>query len=125
MRQVAQTPDRRDPIRFRPGRVTQAQQNTADTAERAYQLAPENAQVLDTLGWILANKGDVDRSVKLLRRAAELVPSSPVIRYHLAASLAKTGANVPARAELEALLKKDTAFRERPQAEALLKQLKN
>jgi putative PEP-CTERM system TPR-repeat lipoprotein len=97
----------------------------ADTAERAYQLAPENAQVLDTLGWILANKGDVDRSVKLLRRAAELVPSSPVIRYHLAASLAKTGANVPARVELEALLKKDTAFRERPQAEALLKQLKN
>jgi len=92
-------------------------------AEQAYKLAPQNAFVLDTLGWLLVTNGDAARGLQVLRTAAQLEPSSPAIRYHLAAALAKAGQANLARTELEGLLGRKSAFDERPQAEALLKQL--
>jgi len=92
-------------------------------AEQAYKLAPQNAFVLDTLGWLLVANGDAARGLQVLRTAAQLEPSSAMIRYHLAAALAKAGQANLARTELQTLLSRKTAFDERPQAEALLKQL--
>ena len=41
-------------------------------AERAYRLAPGVAEVANTYGWILVQRGDAVQGVELLRRAVEL-----------------------------------------------------
>jgi putative PEP-CTERM system TPR-repeat lipoprotein len=94
------------------------------TAERAFELAPDRADVVDTLGWILFNKGDTNRGTQLIDKAAQLDPSNPAIGYHRAAALVKRGEKAQAVLELEKLLQKNAKFPERTLAEALLKQLK-
>lgn len=92
-------------------------------AERAYELKPENAAVLDTLGWILLEHGNIARGIELLRRAVSLAPKNLESRYHLAVALATAGSNAEARKELETLLSTDEDFLYRAEAEALLRQL--
>ncbi len=62
--------------------------NTADAvqiAETALGLAPENASVMDTLGWLLVESGrDRSRGLLLLERAANAAPDNAVIARHLA-----------------------------------------
>jgi putative PEP-CTERM system TPR-repeat lipoprotein len=62
-----------------------------ELAERAYALAPDQANIVDTLGSLLAEKGDFKRGLELLRRARALAPHDPVIRFNLAAALVKAG----------------------------------
>jgi putative PEP-CTERM system TPR-repeat lipoprotein len=93
------------------------------TAELGYQLQPNNPRILDTLGWILVDRGQPARAVELLQRAVETDSSSAEVRYHLAAALAKNGDKARARRELEALLAKEEAFPQREQAQGLLKEL--
>ena len=50
---------------------------------RAYELLPDNADILDTYGWILYRQGDTDRALEILRRASEIAPDSELIREHL------------------------------------------
>jgi putative PEP-CTERM system TPR-repeat lipoprotein len=92
-------------------------------AESAYQLQPDNPRVIDTLGWILVDRGQTGRAVELLQRAVDKDPGSPDARYHLAAALAKSGDKTRARRELEALLANNKTFPQREQAEVLLKTL--
>jgi putative PEP-CTERM system TPR-repeat lipoprotein len=75
-----------------------------ETAEKALNLNPENPDVIDTLGWIVVESGDVRKGVELLRKAASLAPKSPEIRYHYAQSLAKIGNRPAAKEEFEKLL---------------------
>lgn len=58
--------------------------------ERAYELAqkareflPYNANVADTLGWILYERGEYQRALALLEEASELSPSDAEIQFHL------------------------------------------
>jgi putative PEP-CTERM system TPR-repeat lipoprotein len=92
-------------------------------AEKAYQLAAEGPAVLDTLGWILADQGNLTRALPLLQKAVALAPDVAGIRYHLAQSLAKAGDNIGARKELEKLLASDQQFAEMDAAKVLLEQL--
>jgi len=56
-----------------------------DFAERALKLAPDNASVMDTMGWLLHQAGkDRDRAVALLREAARRAPGNRNIAEHLA-----------------------------------------
>ncbi|SFM47672.1 XrtA/PEP-CTERM system TPR-repeat protein PrsT [Rugamonas rubra] len=73
-------------------------------AERAYKLAPATPAVLDTLGWILAERGEHARALPLLRLASERAPEAGEIRYHLGMSLLKSGDRRGARSELEKVL---------------------
>lgn len=57
-------------------------------AERAYRLAPDSAPVLDTLGWVLYEKGEVARALPILRQAASAAPQDQSIRQHLAMAAA-------------------------------------
>ena len=52
-------------------------------AQRASELAPENAPVLDTYGMILLASGKASDGIKTLERAHELAPDSDEIRRHL------------------------------------------
>lgn len=61
------------------------------TARKAWELAPDNADVADTYGWILFTEGEVERSRDVLMTARELAPTNPWIGYHAAEALAATG----------------------------------
>lgn len=98
----------------------QAQQ----TAERAYALAPDDALVLDTLGWILARKNQLDAGLRHLREARLRNPANPELRYHLAWALARTGRKAEARKELDAALQPGVSFPEIDDARALSAELK-
>ena len=58
-------------------------QRAVELATRAAELYPENADVLDTYGWILLKQNDRDHAVQVLERALELAPASAAIAEHL------------------------------------------
>jgi len=93
------------------------------TAEQAYQLKPDNPEIMDTLGWILVDQDKTARGTELLQKAVERAPASTAIRYHWAAALAKSGDKARARRELADLLTKNKDFPQRQEAQALLKEL--
>lgn len=92
-------------------------------AEKAYTHQPKAAQIADTYGWILLNKGQADKGLDILRKAAGMAPKDPSIRYHVAQALAKTGNRVEARRAVQEALKV-SAFPEYNQAKQLLSELK-
>ncbi len=92
-------------------------------AERAYKLAPDSPAVIDTLGWILVDRGDTARGVPLLQKAVSLAPAMAEIRYHLAAGLARSGDKAAARKELEQVLAVRNQFASADEARLLLKQV--
>jgi putative PEP-CTERM system TPR-repeat lipoprotein len=92
-------------------------------AESAYRLAPANASVVDTLGWLLLERGDTTRAVELLRKAVSLAPSATEIRLHLAKALLKSGSTEAARKELEAIVGATATSTYKDEAAALLKTL--
>ncbi len=94
-------------------------------AEKAAVLQPENGAVLDTLGWILVQKGEIDRGEKILQKALVLTPNIPEIRYHLAVALAKSGRTDDARKALQELINSpsSSAFSEIDKVKAFLEQL--
>lgn len=53
-----------------------------DLAERAFKLAPKNAAVVDTYGWILYKSGDIEQAKPLLLKAHQLAPSNAEIEQH-------------------------------------------
>ncbi|MEW7849572.1 XrtA/PEP-CTERM system TPR-repeat protein PrsT [Massilia aurea] len=93
------------------------------TAEQAYKLAGQNAAIMDTLGWILVERGDTARGIDLLRKAVATAPEASDMRYHLAAALAKSGDKAGARKEAEQLVASGKPFPALEDTKALLKQL--
>jgi len=68
-------------------------------AERAYQAAPQDAHVADTLGLILLKSGQAERALKYLREARIRAPGNANIREHLGQALEATGHAGEAREE--------------------------
>jgi putative PEP-CTERM system TPR-repeat lipoprotein len=91
-------------------------------AERAYRIAPNNAAVANTYGWVLVQRGDMVQGIQLLRRAVDLDPTDAERRLYLARALIKSGDKSAARKELEIVAKTDS-MRVRTQAEQLMKDL--
>jgi putative PEP-CTERM system TPR-repeat lipoprotein len=96
------------------------QPNALQYAERAHDLAPDNAAIMDTLGSILVDTGDTARGLELLGRASELAPNAYDIRLHFAKALIKAGRKDAARKELEPLSKLDNRLPVQHEAAALL-----
>jgi putative PEP-CTERM system TPR-repeat lipoprotein len=84
-----------------------------DEAKRAYELAPDAAVVKDTYGWVLVEKGDVDRGSALLEEASALAPDEQEIQYHLALARAKQGKTEDACALLQTITESGLHFRQR------------
>lgn len=93
------------------------------TAEQALARAPKHPGILDTLGWILVERGQTARALPLLAQAATAAPRVATIRYHHGVALARAGKNDAARREIQAALAADPAFAEADAARALLKTL--
>jgi putative PEP-CTERM system TPR-repeat lipoprotein len=92
-------------------------------AERAHKLAPQEAAIQDTLGWMLVQRGQRDAGLRHLREARLRDPKSPEIRYHLAVALAQAGRDKEARSELEPVVQAGASFAEAAEARKLLQAL--
>ncbi|MEQ8859923.1 MAG: PEP-CTERM system TPR-repeat protein PrsT [Pseudomonadales bacterium] len=96
--------------------MEQGDDRAVATARRAADVAPDNAEVLDTLGWVLLQQGGrVDEALRVLRRSAQLKPDNPSIQYHLGIALRESGDVAGARAALTRALEA-SAFPEADQA---------
>ncbi len=73
-------------------------------AERAYQRAPGSADARDALGWLLVRAGELQDGRALLEQAHTAMPAEPIVGYHYAFALARTGETGRASALLHALL---------------------
>lgn len=93
-------------------------------AKKAYELAPNNADVLHSYGWSLTLKGRYNESLPILREASARNAISPSLKYHLAYTLYHLGKADEAERILTALLTVEEYFDTRPQAEALLTEIK-
>ncbi|MFM0025502.1 tetratricopeptide repeat protein [Paraburkholderia madseniana] len=65
--------------------------------EKASALAPNDAFIMDSVGWVKYRMGDTSDAIKLLRKAYDLQPNAE-IGAHLGEVLWKTGAQDQARA---------------------------
>jgi putative PEP-CTERM system TPR-repeat lipoprotein len=92
-------------------------------AEKAYALAAGQAGVMDTLGWILVEQGELARGLSLLRDAHAKAPRAPDIRYHLAVAMSRSSDGDGARKLLQALLAEKGRFADAENARRLLGQL--
>jgi cellulose synthase operon protein C len=105
------------------GRDRQHLAEALELAERAYERAPRNAAIADTLGWLLHKAGDDARALPLLEQAARGAPDNAEVQYHLGAVLAAKGRTAEARAALERALQ-GPPFPDAPAARRLLDSLR-
>ncbi|MCH8506991.1 MAG: tetratricopeptide repeat protein, partial [Ectothiorhodospiraceae bacterium] len=95
------------------------------TAREAYELAPDNAAVMDTLGWIELKEGNAQRAVELLSEASSKAPDNAEIRYHYGAALAEAGQHSEARTQLQRALDSEGDARWASDARERLEELPN
>lgn len=88
-------------------------------AERAHELAPNNPEYADTLGWILYRKGLFTSALGYLKRAGS-EDGNIVWKYHLAMAYAQTGDSARSRAILNVALKRNPNVPEAKLAEEIL-----
>lgn len=93
-------------------------------AKRAYELAPEQPQTIDTYAWMLVQKGDVKQGLKLLRNAQARSNNQPDVGYHIAVALDALGRHQEALREVEAVLALGKKFKDEEAARKLMERLK-
>lgn len=92
-------------------------------ARKAVELSPQDAQFLDTLGWINRGNGKLDEARAALEKAAQLASEDVSIIAHLGIVLADSGEQEKAVEQLQKALSKGKNFPEATEAEALLNKL--
>jgi putative PEP-CTERM system TPR-repeat lipoprotein len=97
-----------------------APKQAMDYAQQAYQLAPRDPNVLDTLGMLTLKTGDLTRSASLLREAAERAPMNPQIQLHYGNTLLQQKRMAEARKILDAIVKKAPRSPAAKEAQVLL-----
>ncbi len=92
-------------------------------AEQALASAPSEPAIMDTLGWILLNRGELERAKSILADALERAPDDPDIAYHFAAALEQTGKRQEAKSLLTRILSENREFASADAAQALMQRL--
>jgi tetratricopeptide (TPR) repeat protein len=59
--------------------------------KKALSLKPDSGPMIDSLGWVYYKKGDFDRAVVELERAAKYIPEDPIVAEHLGDAYYKKG----------------------------------
>jgi putative PEP-CTERM system TPR-repeat lipoprotein len=94
-----------------------------ETAELALKASPDNPEVMDTAGTILAMRGNPARGVPLLQQALAKLPDSAEIRYHLVNGLLQAGDKAGAKREFDTLAARHKEFAQSERVKALQKLL--
>lgn len=63
---------------------------------KAHTLAPQDAAITDSLGWVLVERGDIKMGMSMLEKAAEEVPEDPEVNYHLGEAYWQDGRHIEA-----------------------------
>lgn len=92
-------------------------------AMKAIQIAPDQPRFLDTYGWILAENGEPERGLEILRDAFSRQSTNQEIRYHIALALLRMERTGAARRELDAALISERDFSSRAEAKILFENL--
>jgi Flp pilus assembly protein TadD len=71
---------------------------------RAVQARPDDAQIVDSMGWALYMGGDYTASISYLEKAVELVPGDPTVNDHLGDVYWRLGRKNEARFQWERAL---------------------
>jgi tetratricopeptide (TPR) repeat protein len=93
-----------------------------ELALKAVKLQPEQAHVIDTLGWVHYQRGETDMAIAELEKAIERAPESAIINYHMGMALMKANRLDEAREMLERAVSQED-FPEREAAKRALKTL--
>jgi tetratricopeptide (TPR) repeat protein len=70
-------------------------------AGQAQKLRPEDASIMDTMGWIYYKQGDVNRAADFIAKALSKNPENPTIMYHLGMAYYKLGRTAEAKEQLK------------------------
>ena len=92
-------------------------------AQKAQQARPDDANILDTLGWAYLKRGEMTRALESLGRARQKTPDLPMVNYHLGVALYKTGRREEAKASLGKSVSGSGDFPGRDEALKLLRGL--
>lgn len=92
-------------------------------AKKAQTLAPGNAAVLDTLGWLYYKMGKMAPARAALTMALAGNSNNPVFSHHLAMVLLKEGKKEEAKTLFEKVAHSPGNFSERGEAEKMLKEM--
>lgn len=63
-------------------KFTQDQPEAVEHAKKAFDLAPDTGEIIDTYGWILVQSGETEKGLELLKLAREKSPNNPLIQQH-------------------------------------------
>ncbi len=91
-----------------------------ELARKARSLAPGNAAVSDTFGWVLFKSGDYQQAVALLEEAASRIGDDPEVRFHLGMAHYLMGQGDAAKSDFERALGMGKDFPSKNEAERRL-----
>ncbi len=94
-------------------------------ALKAAKLAPNDAPILDTLGWIYFKKDNINKSIESLKSAVESRPDSPTIRFHLGMALYKNNDLKNALSEFKNSLTISGRFKEASKSKEMIILIEN
>jgi len=92
-------------------------------AKRAQILRANEPAVLDTLGWIYYQMGELPQAVAYLENALDNNPDVAIFNFHLGMALFKSGRTIEAKEKLEKAIESNEKFGGREEAENILKTL--
>jgi putative PEP-CTERM system TPR-repeat lipoprotein len=98
-------------------------ERSLELVRRAATLAPESAEVLDTLAVVEFEQERYRQAMRSIERALAIKPDNPSLRFHHAMILEASGEPGAAKDILTQLLTQEQAFPELAEAEALLQKL--
>ncbi len=91
-------------------------------ARQANEVAPNNPDIEDTLGWILVQSGSLREGLRFLRSSARAKPDNAEVQYHLGVALHKADNAREAKVALQRAVDLG-GFSEADEAQALLAEL--
>jgi len=92
-------------------------------AEKALAIAPNQANFMDTMAGLLADKNDFSKAIELQKKVVSLSPTEPQFKLNLAKIQLKAGQKSDARLTLDELAKLADKFQGQEEVAALLKSL--
>ena len=92
-------------------------------AQKAQKLRPNEASVMDTLGWVYYKKGDASQAMQWIGKARAASPADPTMSYHMGMALLSAGKKQEAKQFLSKALAGGEDFTGAREAREMMKGL--